>query len=73
MSKLFILCLLISGSVFAQNYTVGCYGETGMRAIQGTFIDYEGAEFNLDHIEKSEPDMDCDIQEEEIEEPEDDN
>jgi hypothetical protein len=59
--------LILAFTLFSFNseagYTVGCYGEDGTRAINGSTETYEQAQDMLDHIVASNPDFDCDIQE----------
>jgi hypothetical protein len=64
-AALFILAFtLFSFNSEAASFSVGCYGEDGTRAINGTFSSYELAQDQIDKISVSDPDFNCDIQEE---------
>ena len=67
--KLVILFILFAYNVNAMEYTVGCYGDTELRAINGTYPTYEDAQKHIDDIALTDPTFDCDILEkEELEE-----
>jgi hypothetical protein len=58
---------LFSFNSEASSFSVGCYGEDGARAINHYVTTYEEGQDKLDEIKISNPDFDCDIQEEEEE------
>lgn len=67
--RLLILLILFTSNVNATEYTVGCYGDTGFRATNGTYSKYEDAQKHIDDIALTDPTFDCDILEkEELEE-----
>lgn len=66
-AALFILVFTLfsfNGNSSEVIYSVGCYGEDGTRAINGSFSSYELAQDQIDKIAVSDPDFDCDIKEE---------